>query len=251
MADQLALEVDPACVLHIVERRGGEERALRVGPLAEPEARALAGFLLNRTEEPPADGPGDAPSRAGCERCRSTPRLAVAAHRPRRGAALGQQLGGDAVLLGLGRGGGIAGAAHPAPGGAVELVLAAVACRRRTPRSGRRPTRTARCAAACRRRRRGRRGRSLAARRRRAVLTPSAARVRGPATPSGVRPWARWKRLTARAGLRAEDAVGADAERLLQRAHGVGALHAGRRGRGGVLGHRAAGGDGRQHDAPA
>ena len=57
MADQLALEVDPACVLHIVERRGGEERAMRVGPLAEPEARALAGFLLNRTEEPPADGP--------------------------------------------------------------------------------------------------------------------------------------------------------------------------------------------------
>ena len=56
MADQLALEVDPACALHIVERRGGEERALRVGPLAEPEARALA-LPAHRTEEPPADGP--------------------------------------------------------------------------------------------------------------------------------------------------------------------------------------------------
>jgi hypothetical protein len=57
MADQLAFEVDPACALHIVERRGGEERTLRIGPLGEPEARALAAFLLNRTEEPPADGP--------------------------------------------------------------------------------------------------------------------------------------------------------------------------------------------------
>jgi hypothetical protein len=57
MADQLALEVDPACALTVVERRGGEERTLRVGPLAEPEARALATFLLNRKDEPPADGP--------------------------------------------------------------------------------------------------------------------------------------------------------------------------------------------------
>jgi hypothetical protein len=30
---------------------------LRVGPLAEPDARALAAFLLNRTDDPPADGP--------------------------------------------------------------------------------------------------------------------------------------------------------------------------------------------------
>jgi hypothetical protein len=57
MADQLALEVDPACAVRVVERRGGEERTLRVGPLAEPEARALATLLLNRNEEPPADGP--------------------------------------------------------------------------------------------------------------------------------------------------------------------------------------------------
>jgi hypothetical protein len=55
--DQLALEVDPACALNVVERRGDDERALRVGPLAEPDARALAAFLLNRTDEPPADGP--------------------------------------------------------------------------------------------------------------------------------------------------------------------------------------------------
>ena len=57
MADQLALEVDAACIVRIVERRGGDERTLRVGPLAEPEARALATLLLNRNEEPPADGP--------------------------------------------------------------------------------------------------------------------------------------------------------------------------------------------------
>ena len=57
MADQLALTVDPACAVRIVERRGGEERTLRVGPLAEPDARALATLLLNRNEEPPADGP--------------------------------------------------------------------------------------------------------------------------------------------------------------------------------------------------
>ena len=57
MDDQLALEVDRACAVRIVERRGGDERTLRVGPLAEPEARALAMLLLNRTEEPPADGP--------------------------------------------------------------------------------------------------------------------------------------------------------------------------------------------------
>jgi hypothetical protein len=57
MADQLALEVDAACIVRIVERRGGDERVLRVGPLAEPDARALAAFLLNRTDEPPEDGP--------------------------------------------------------------------------------------------------------------------------------------------------------------------------------------------------
>jgi hypothetical protein len=57
MADQLALEVDPTCAVQIVERTGGELRTLRVGPLAEPDARSLATFLLNRKEEPPADGP--------------------------------------------------------------------------------------------------------------------------------------------------------------------------------------------------
>jgi hypothetical protein len=57
MADQLAFQVDPACAVRVVERRGGEERTLRVGPLGEPEARTLAAMLLNRTEEPPEDGP--------------------------------------------------------------------------------------------------------------------------------------------------------------------------------------------------
>jgi hypothetical protein len=54
---QLALDVDPTVDLQIVERRDGEERALRVGPLPEPDARALASLLLNRRDEPPEDGP--------------------------------------------------------------------------------------------------------------------------------------------------------------------------------------------------
>jgi hypothetical protein len=57
MADQLTLEVDPTVTLSVVERRDGEERALRLGPLAEPDARALAAFLLNRRDVPAADGP--------------------------------------------------------------------------------------------------------------------------------------------------------------------------------------------------
>jgi hypothetical protein len=56
-ADQLALDVDPSVAVTIVERRDGLERALRVGPLAEPDARALAALLLNRADEPPEDGP--------------------------------------------------------------------------------------------------------------------------------------------------------------------------------------------------
>jgi hypothetical protein len=57
VSDQLALEVDPTVTLAVVERRDGEERTLRVGPLAEPDARALAAFLLNRRDVPAADGP--------------------------------------------------------------------------------------------------------------------------------------------------------------------------------------------------
>ncbi len=57
MTDQLAMEVDPAVTITVVERRDGDERVLRIGPLPEPEARALAGFLLNRRDDPPADGP--------------------------------------------------------------------------------------------------------------------------------------------------------------------------------------------------
>jgi hypothetical protein len=56
-ADQLALDVDPSVELRVLERRDGEERALRVGPLLEPDARALASLLLNRRDEPPEDGP--------------------------------------------------------------------------------------------------------------------------------------------------------------------------------------------------
>jgi hypothetical protein len=57
VTDQLAMEVDPAVTITVVERRGGDERELRIGPLPEPEARALAAFLLKRRDDPPADGP--------------------------------------------------------------------------------------------------------------------------------------------------------------------------------------------------
>jgi hypothetical protein len=58
MSDQLALDVDPTVTLAVVERRDGEERALRLGPLPEPDARALAAFLLNRRDVPAnAHGP--------------------------------------------------------------------------------------------------------------------------------------------------------------------------------------------------
>ena len=46
--DQLALDVDPTVTVAISERRDGDERTLRIGPLPEPDARALAAFLLNR-----------------------------------------------------------------------------------------------------------------------------------------------------------------------------------------------------------
>ena len=50
---------------------------------------------------------------------------------------------------------------------------------------------------------------------------PSALQVAGPTIPSAVRPWLRWKRLTARLGAGAEDAVGGDAERALEVDHGA------------------------------
>lgn len=57
MSDQLRFDVDPSVLIDISERRGDEDRSLRLGPLGEPEARELASFLLNRTDAPPADGP--------------------------------------------------------------------------------------------------------------------------------------------------------------------------------------------------
>ena len=56
--DQLALDVDPTVTIAISERRDGDVRTLRIGPLPEPDARALAAFLLNRRDVPPsAHGP--------------------------------------------------------------------------------------------------------------------------------------------------------------------------------------------------
>jgi hypothetical protein len=57
VSDQPALNVDPAVTVAVSERRDGELRTLRIGPLPEPDARALAAFLLNRRDVPPADGP--------------------------------------------------------------------------------------------------------------------------------------------------------------------------------------------------
>jgi hypothetical protein len=57
VSDQLALDVDPTVTITVVERRDGEERVLRLGPLPEPDARALAAFLLNRRDIPDAYGP--------------------------------------------------------------------------------------------------------------------------------------------------------------------------------------------------
>jgi hypothetical protein len=65
VTDQLALSVDPTVTITVVERRDGEERALRIGPLPEPDARALAAFLLNRRDGPPADGPWRLPVAGG------------------------------------------------------------------------------------------------------------------------------------------------------------------------------------------
>jgi hypothetical protein len=50
--DQLALDVDPSVTITVSERRDGDERTLRIGPLPEPDARALAAFLLNRRDVP-------------------------------------------------------------------------------------------------------------------------------------------------------------------------------------------------------
>jgi hypothetical protein len=56
--DQLFLDVDPTVMITVSERRDGDERTLRIGPLPEPDARALAAFLLNRRDVPStAHGP--------------------------------------------------------------------------------------------------------------------------------------------------------------------------------------------------
>lgn len=56
-AAQLALEVDPEVTVVIAEARGATTRDLRVGPIPEPDARALVSFLLNRPGEIAGDGP--------------------------------------------------------------------------------------------------------------------------------------------------------------------------------------------------
>src|SRR6476620_11285387 len=84
------------------------------------------------TRRPPT-ARGGSPWRAGCAswRCSGSSRgasalAALAAVRPWGGAALAVQRQRALVLLGLGGRGGVAAAAELLPGGAVELVLAAV-----------------------------------------------------------------------------------------------------------------------------
>lgn len=49
---QLALTVDRAVHLTVVEERGADVRQLRVGPLGEGDARLLAALLLGRADVP-------------------------------------------------------------------------------------------------------------------------------------------------------------------------------------------------------
>ena len=56
-AAQLALDVDRKVAVVIAEARGATQRDLRLGPIPEPDARALVSFLLNRPEEVQGNGP--------------------------------------------------------------------------------------------------------------------------------------------------------------------------------------------------
>ncbi len=47
---QLALTVEDAVCVTVVEERGGDRRELRVGPMGEGDARLLAALLLGRAE---------------------------------------------------------------------------------------------------------------------------------------------------------------------------------------------------------
>ena len=207
-ADQLALEVEPGFALWIVERRGGSERTLRVGPLPEREARALAAMLLNRDRRAAGrravaqrgrrrrpdrhaaarlKGPRPPTGPAGAE----LQRAPSAAVRPRRGARAGEQARRDAVLLGS-----EAAAGSPTPPIArqvarSELVLAAVGAV-----GGHRGRVAARLALGDALERRATAPRPGRGRRR--ADRPSAARVSGPAMPSTAGRGARWKRRTRR-----------------------------------------------------
>jgi hypothetical protein len=54
---QLALTVEAAVCVTLVEERGGERRELRVGPLGEGDARLLGALLLGRVDLTADDGP--------------------------------------------------------------------------------------------------------------------------------------------------------------------------------------------------
>jgi hypothetical protein len=55
---QLALTIEDAVYVTVVEQRGANRRDLRVGPVAEGDARLLAALLLGRADVPAAeDGP--------------------------------------------------------------------------------------------------------------------------------------------------------------------------------------------------
>lgn len=54
---QLALTVEAAVCVTVVEERGPDRRELRVGPLGEGDARTLGALLLGRVDLPAGDGP--------------------------------------------------------------------------------------------------------------------------------------------------------------------------------------------------
>lgn len=54
---QLALNVEAAICMTVVEERGGDRRELRIGPLGEGDARLLGALLLGRVDLPDDEGP--------------------------------------------------------------------------------------------------------------------------------------------------------------------------------------------------
>ena len=206
-------------------RAAGEERLARP---AGRRPRALGHAAARGHRGAAVDGPG-APSWAACG-LRSADQRASAAEGQGEVPPWASSARGAAVLLGLGSVGRIARAAQRAPGGAVELVLAAVAAvggNGRRVAAGLAPGDALQGGGGVRPTRR------RAARRRPAGVGRGASgrarqRLRADDAVGATRPWARWKRLMARRVL-GPDAVDGDAEAALERPDVAGARRGGGR----------------------